>query len=129
MVSSFTFEISMLKSPAIKCYHIHLRLDCSLINCTLSRLRALPITDTRLTRLRALPNNNMHLMRLYAHAPLPLSIGALRPFVLTCVALLLLKGRICFACALQLTIQPPSLSSLLFYHIKLFCMLFSCLLF
>ena len=31
----------------------------------------------------------------------------------------------CFACVLQLTINPPSLSSLLFYHIKLFYILFS----
>ena len=65
-----------------------------------------------------------------ACAPYPSLIWALslinrrltRP--LSWLALLLLKGGICFVCALQL-IFHLSFSSLLFYHIKLFCMLFS----
>ena len=67
----------------------------SLLNCTPcapSQLRAISIIDTCLTRL-------------HVHALLPSSIGALRPFVLTCVVLLLLKGMICFVCALKLTIH------------------------
>ena len=107
--------------------HIYIMYLLSLLSyepCMPLRLRALPIINTCFTHLRA-------------HAPLLLSIGALRAVVLTCVELLLLKCRICFVCALQLTIHlqltinhsPPSLSSLLLYHINYFSCFFSYLLF
>ena len=43
-------------------------------------------------------------------------------FVLSCVVLLQLKGKVCFVCSLQLIIH---LSFLLFYHIKLSACFFS----
>ena len=58
--------------------------------CAPSRLRALPIIDTRLTHLRALralPISNTRLARLtrlHAYAPSPSSIKALRAFLLSC---------------------------------------------
>ena len=67
---------------------------------------------------------NTHLRRLRAYTLLPLSVGVLRAFVLPCVELLQLKDKVRFVCALQWTIHPLSHSSLLFYHIKLFYMLF-----
>lgn len=68
----------------------------SLLNCAPcapSHIRAISVIDTRFTRL-------------HVHVLLPSSIAALRPFVLTCVVLLLLKGMICFVCTLKLTIHP-----------------------
>ena len=84
----------------------------SLLNCALyapSRLCALPIISTRLTRLRA-------------YAPYQLLIRALRAFVLSCIVLLQLKGKVSFVCSLQLIIH---LFFLLLYHIKLFACFFS----
>ena len=97
-------------------------LNCA--SCAPSRIRALSIIDTCLTCLRTLPIINTRFMRLRIYAPLPSSIGALRAFILCCVVLLQLKGKVQFAFALQLAIHPLSLSSLLFDHIKLFYMLF-----
>ena len=85
----------------------------NLLNCTPSHPRALLIINTSLTHLRALPIVDLCL-RVYT--PWPLSIGALRAFVLPWVVLLQLKGKICFLCSLQLTIH---FSFLLFHHIKL----------
>ena len=60
------------------------------------------------------------------YAPYPSSIRAFRAFTLInrCPVLLQLKSKIYFVRALQLTIQLWSLSSLLFYHIKLCYILF-----
>ena len=102
----------------------------SLLNYAPSCQRALPIIDTRLPAyaLRTLPIINMRLTLLRVYAPLSSSIGALRVFVLSCLVLLQLEGKVCFVCVLQLTIHPLSLSSLLYkarlFYIKLFCMLF-----
>ena len=76
-------------------YH---QIYASLLNCALPRLRVLPIINTGLR----------------ARAPLLSSITALHVFDLACFVLLLLKGRICFVCALQITIHPPSVSLLSF---------------
>ena len=84
----------------------------------LRALRALPIYRTRLTRLCALPIINTCLTCL---TPLR-ALRALSAFVLSCVVLLQLKGKLNFVCSLQLTIH---LFSLLFYHIKLFACFFS----
>ena len=65
-----------------------------------ARLRTLPIINTRLRALRA--------------------------FVLSCIVLLQLKGKVSFVCSLQLTIH---LFFLLLYHIKLFACFFSFFLF
>ena len=106
----------------------------SLLNCAPCAPSRLTIIDSRL---RALPTINTCLTRLHAYAPYPSVIRASRvciftrhyrhqqaPYaLLSCVVLLQLKGKVCFECALQLTIHPR-LSSLLVYHIKVFCMLF-----
>ena len=77
----------------------------SLLNCAPcapSRLRALPIINTRLR----------------ANEPARLRcLHALRAFALSCVVLLQWKGKVCFVYSLQLTIHH---SFLLFYHVKLF---------
>ena len=88
-------------------------------------LRGLPIMDTHLIRLRALPIINTRPTRLRVYVPLTSSIGALRAFVLCCFVLLQLKVKVCFVCTLQLTIHPPFSLLSLFFHIKLFYILFS----
>ena len=55
------------------------------------------------THLRALPIINTRLMRPGA---LPSSIGAICAFNLALCCVALMKGKVCFACALQLTIHP-----------------------
>ena len=67
-------------------------------------LLPLPIINTRLTRLRV-------------YATVPSSIGTLHVFVLCCVVLSQLKGKVHFS-------SFVSPSCLLFYHIKLLYMLF-----
>ena len=67
-------------------------------------LLPLPIINTRLTRLRVF-------------ATVPSSIGTLHVFVLCCVVLFQLKGKVHFS-------SFVSPSCLLFYHIKLLYMLF-----
>ena len=63
-------------------------------------------------------------------APYPSLICVSRACAFTCicphqnVVLLQLKSKVCFMCAFQLTIHHISVSSVLFYHIKLFCMFF-----
>ena len=58
----------------------------------------------------------MGLTRLHAYAPLSSPVGLLHAFVLSCVVIVLLKGKVCFVCALQLTIHILYVSSILFYH-------------
>ena len=43
---------------------------------------------------------------LHVYAPLTSSIDAFRAFVLSCLVLLELKGKVCFVCVLQLAIHP-----------------------
>ena len=84
----------------------------SLLNCAPcvpSRLRALPIIDTRLTHLRVYAPYQS-LMRLRAYAPLPSSIGALGAFVLSCAVVLQLKIKVRAVCELHFTIHPSSVT-------------------
>ena len=94
----------------------------------LSGLRALPINDTLLTSLCTYAPYvllNTCLRAYGPYTPQPSSKGALSAFVLSCDVLLQLKGKLCFVCSLQLTSHHPSLSFLLFYHIKLFAFFLS----
>ena len=75
----------------------------SLLNCGLARLYA---------------PYQLLIRALHVCTPLPSSTGTLRAFVLSCVLLLQLKGKVHFVWALlQLTIHPLSLSSLFYFII------------
>ena len=89
-------------------------------------------------KLRAL--HTLAPMRLICHWYLSTDLRACAPYLslicvsracaFTCicphqnVVLLQLKSKVCFMCAFQLTIHHICVSSVLFYHIKLFCMFF-----
>ena len=63
-----------------------------------------------------------------AYTHLPSSIGALHAFALSCIMLLHLKRYVfcvfCVCAPINHSPPPPSLSSLSFYHLKLFRMFF-----
>ena len=85
------------------------------INFTVKLIR------TEFAKLRAYASNPS-LIR--ACAPLPTSIGTLCAFALSCGMLLQLKDKVSFVCT-QIKHSPfVFLSSLLFYHVKLFYMFF-----